>query len=253
MLDQSAVTIDRRDFDAAVFDLDGVLTDTARIHAAAWKAVFDAFLQQRAQRQGLPFEPFDTVADYRAYVDGRPRSDGVRSFLAARSIHLPEGTEHDPPEADTIRALGERKLRLFRQELQRGIAPAPGAADLLKRLRAAGIGVAVASSSKNCAAVLQVAGLADLVDVRADGLDVEALRLPGKPDPALFLEAARRLGVPPSRAILFEDALAGVEAGRRGGFGCVVGIDRGQQADALRRRGADVVIGSLREVRVVKD
>jgi beta-phosphoglucomutase family hydrolase len=249
MLGES-VTISRRDFDAAIFDLDGVLTDTAGVHAAAWKAVFDTFLQRWAQPRGLAFQSFDTATDYLDYVDGRPRSDGVRCFLAARGINLPEGSEHDPEDANTVHALGERKTRLFLNALQQGIDPAAGAGALLKKLREVGVRTAVGSSSKNTSAILHAAGLEHHFDVRVDGLDAEALKLPGKPDPALYLEAARRLGVQPSRAMLFEDALAGVEAGERGGFGCVVGIDHGQQPGALRQRGADVVIKSLQEVRV---
>ena len=233
-----------------VLDLDGVLTDTARIHAAAWKAVFDTFLQRWARARGLAFQPFDIETDYLNYVDGRPRDDGFRCFLGARGIRLLEGSEHDPEEVDTVHALGERKTRLFLQALQKGVDPAAGAEALLKKLRKAGIRTAVGSSSKNTTAILHAAGLENHFDVCIDGLDAEALRLPGKPDPALFLEIARRLNIQPSRAILFEDALAGVEAGKRGGFGCVVGMDHGQQREALRQRGADVVIKSLREVHV---
>jgi beta-phosphoglucomutase family hydrolase len=243
-----SVTINRDDFDAAIFDLDGVLTDTARVHAAAWKEVFDSFLQRWAQQHGLAFQPFDIEADYLAYVDGRPRYDGVRSFLASRGINLPEGSEHDPEDANTVHALGERKTRLFRQALQQGIDPEPGAESLLKKLRQMGVGIAVASSSKNCSAILSAAGFDHLIDARVDGVDADELGLPGKPDPALFLEAARRLRAQPSRTILFEDALAGVEAGRRAGFGSVVGIDRGRQSKALRERGADIVIQGLQDV-----
>jgi beta-phosphoglucomutase family hydrolase len=250
MLVQS-VTIKRRDVDAAIFDLDGVLTDTARVHAAAWKAVFDPFLQRWSQKSGLAFQPFDIEADYLAYVDGRPRYEGIRTFLNARSISLPEGSEHDPEDANTIGALGARKTRLFRQAVNKGIDPEPGAESLLKKLRQLGIKSAVASSSKNCGAILTAAGFHDLIDVQVDGIDAEELGLPGKPDPALFLEAARRLGVQPSRAVLFEDALAGVEAGRRAGFGLVVGIDRGNHGEALLERGADVVIHELQEVDAV--
>ena len=249
MLTES-VTISRRDFDAAIFDLDGVLTDTAGVHAVAWKSVFDIFLQRWAQERGLTFQPFDIETDYLNYVDGRPRHDGVRSFLAARGITLPEGSEHDPEGANTVHALGERKTRLFRQALQKGIASAAGAEALLNKLRESGIRTAVGSSSKNTRAILHAAGLDHHMDVCVDGLVAETLRLPGKPDPALYLEAARRLGVEPSRAILFEDALAGVEAGKRGGFRCVVGIDHGQQSTALSRHGADIVIKSLRDVYV---
>ena len=247
-----SVTINRGDFDAAIFDLDGVLTDTARVHAAAWKEVFDSFLRRWAQQHGLAFQPFDIEADYLAYVDGRPRYDGVRSFLASRGINLPEGSEHDPEDANTVHALGERKTRLFRQALQQGIDPEPGAESLLKKLRQMGVGIAVASSSKNCSAILSAAGFDHLIDARVDGVDADELGLPGKPDPALFLEAARRLRAQPSRTILFEDALAGVEAGRRAGFGSVVGIDRGRQSKALRERGADIVIQGLQDVDAVE-
>jgi beta-phosphoglucomutase family hydrolase len=248
---EAAVTINRWDFDGAIFDLDGVLTDSARVHAAAWKAVFDAFLQRRAVTQGIDFRPFDIETDYFAYVDGRPRYDGVRGFLAARGIDLPGGSEHDGEDAETVRAIGDRKTRLFLQELQKGVDPAPGAQALVIDLRQAGIGIAVGSSSKNCAAILRAARLDHLIDARVDGLDAEELGLPGKPDPALFVEAARRLDVEPRRAVLFEDALAGVEAGRRGGFGRVVGIGRGQQSEALRQHGADIVVESLLQVKVV--
>jgi alpha,alpha-trehalase len=245
-----SMKIDRRDFVAAIFDLDGVLTDTARVHAAAWKTVFDAFLRRWTQQHGLAFRPFDIEADYLAYVDGRPRYDGVRSFLASRGMNLPEGSEHDPEDANTVHALGERKARLFRQALQKGIDQEAGAAALLKALRQVGVRIAVASSSKNCSAILTAAELNQLIDIQVDGVDAEELGLLGKPDPALFLEAARRLAVQPSRTILFEDALAGVEAGKRGGFGCVVGIDRACQSKALLERGADIVIQGLLEVDV---
>ena len=247
-----SVTIDRRNFDAAIFDLDGVLTDTARLHAAAWKEAFDRFLLRWAQQHGATFHPFDIEADYLAYVDGRPRYDGVRSFLASRGIDLPEGSERDPEDANTVHALGKRKTRLFRQALQQGIDPEPGAESLLKKLRQMGVKIAVASSSKNCSAILSAAGFDHLIDARVDGVDAEELGLPGKPDPALFLEAARRLRAQPSRTILFEDALAGVEAGRRAGFGSVVGIDRGRQSKALREHGADIVIQGLQEVDAVE-
>ena len=245
-----SITISRRDVDAVIFDLDGVLTDTARVHAAAWKAVFDAFLKRWTQQRGLAFQPFDIEADYLNYVDGRPRDDGIRSFLSARGINLPEGSQQDPDEAETVHSVGERKKQLFLEALKKGIHPAAGAKALLEKLRHAGIRTAVASSSKNTIAILHAAGFEHRFDACVDGLVAEALRFPGKPDPALFLEAARRLNVQPSRAILFEDALAGVEAGKRGGFGCVVGLDHGQQAVALRQHGADVVIESLRQLSV---
>jgi alpha,alpha-trehalase len=248
---QTAVVISPRDFDATIFDLDGVLTDTARVHAAAWNEVFDDFLQRRAEREGAGFQPFDIGSDYLAYVDGRSRHDGIRTFLASRGMKLPEGSEQDPEDAETVGGLGQRKTRLFRQALRQGIDPAPGAHDLLAKLQQCGIGVAVASSSKNCAAILRATRLDQLIDVRVDGIDAEFLGLAGKPEPALFLEAARRLEVEPARAVLFEDALAGVAAGRRAGFGRVVGIGRGNRGKELRRRGADTVIERLRQVEVV--
>jgi beta-phosphoglucomutase family hydrolase len=252
MCRQAAVTISRRDFEGAIFDLDGVLTETAGLHAAAWKAVFDPFLEAWTRSQGVKFQPFDIQTDYLAYVDGRPRYDGVRSFLASRGIELPQGSERDRDDAQTVFAIGERKTRLFRQALERGIDPAPGAKELLTSLRQVGIRIAVGSSSENCHAILQAAALDHFANTVVNGVDAEQLGLPGKPDPALFLEAARRLEVEPARAILFEDALAGVEAGRRGGFGRVVGIDaKGRQPEALRQHGADIVIESLLRVEVV--
>ena len=245
-----SVVIDRRQFDGAIFDLDGVLTDTARVHAAAWKAAFDPFLESWAQRHDLTFKPFDIEADYFSYVDGRPRYEGIRTFLASRGIHLAGGSEHEPETADTVHALGERKTRLFRQALQNGIAPTPGAKALLEKLRDLGLRTAMISSSKNASAILNAAKIEHHFDACVDGVEAEILALPGKPDPSLFLEATRRLGIRPSRAILFEDSLAGVEAGKRGGFGCVVGIDHDSHRVALCQRGADVVVKSLQEVHV---
>jgi len=240
----------RRDWDAALFDMDGVLTDTARLHIDAWQQLFDEFLRRRAAASGEAFVPFDTGADYLAYVDGRPREDGVRLFLASRGIALPEGAESDRDEAETVAALSRRKDGIFGRALEAGVAPLPGAEPLLRQLRHVGIGIAVVSSSRNCAAVLAATGLSALVDVRVDGMDAVTLGLPGKPAPDLFLEAARRLGVEPRRGILFEDAIAGVEAGRRGGFGQVVGVDLGDHAAALVSHGADVVIADVSEVAV---
>jgi beta-phosphoglucomutase family hydrolase len=249
----ATLIVSRREFDAAIFDLDGVLTDTARLHAAAWETVFNDLLQRRASRGGEPFRPFAVESDYLAYVDGRPREDGIRTFLASRNITLPEGSESDSEDADTVLALGQRKASLFLRHLQRGISPAPGVVTLLGRLRQEAIAIAVATSSRNGAAILKAAALDRLIDLHVDGVVALQLGLPGKPDPAIFLEAARRLGVAPSRAILFEDALAGVAAGRRGNFRCVVGIDRHGQAEALRRHGADIVIESLQQVEVSQD
>jgi len=233
--------------------MDGVLTDTARLHIDAWRQLFDDFLHRRAAASGEPFVPFDTGADYLAYVDGRPREDGVRLFLASRGIGLPEGAESDRDEAETVVALSRRKDDIFGRALEAGVASLPGAEPLLRQLRHVGILIAVVSSSRNCAAVLEATGLSALVDVRVDGMDAVTLGLPGKPAPDLFLEAARRLGVEPRRGILFEEAIAGVEAGRRGGFGQVVGVDLGDHAAALVSHGADVVIADVSEVAVATD
>lgn len=253
MAKSAGIVLHRRDWDAAFFDMDGVLTDTARLHINAWEQLFNDFLRRRAAASGEAFVPFDTRADYLAYVDGRPREDGVRLFLAARGILLPEGSERSPDKSDTVAALSRRKDDVFGRALQAGADPLPGAEPLLQKLRRVGILTAVVSSSRNCAAVLEATGLSPLVDVRVDGMDAVTLGLPGKPAPDLFQEAARRLGVEPHRGILFEDAIAGVEAGRRGGFGQVVGVDIGDHAAALLSHGADVVIDGLSEVAVVSD
>lgn len=243
------ITVSRKRFDGAIFDLDGVLTDTARVHAAAWKAVFDDFLRRYGARTGRTFRPFDRTADYLAHVDGRSREDGIRAFLASRGIRLPERAANGSAD-DTIEALAARKNALVQHGLRRATGTLPGAAALLSVLRKAGIKIAVASSSANCALVLEVTGLDRFVDVRVDGIFAAEKYLRGKPDPALFLEAASRLNASPDRVIVFEDALAGVEAGRRGGFGFVVGIGRGDHAAALLRFGADAVIRDLTRVRV---
>lgn len=253
MAERSGIVLRRRDWDAALFDMDGVLTDTTRLHIDAWEQLFNDFLRRRATVSGEAFVPFDTRADYLTYVDGRPREDGVRLFLAARGVRLAEGSESSPEGSETVAALSRRKDGIFERALQAGADPLPGAESLLKGLRRLGILTAVVSSSRNCAAVLEATGLASLVNVRVDGMDAVTLDLPGKPAPDLFHEAARRLGIEPRRGILFEDAIAGVEAGRRGGFGQVVGVDIGDHAAALLSHGADVVIGGLSEVAVAPD
>jgi beta-phosphoglucomutase family hydrolase len=234
---------------AGLFDLDGVLTQTAKVHAAAWKEMFDAYLRERATRTGEQFVPFDPVADYDQYVDGKPRYEGVRSFLAARGIELPEGDPNDPPDAETIHGLGNRKneivLRMIREH---GVEAYEGSVRYVRALRDAGLRRAVVSSSTNCADVLQAAGIADLFEARIDGIVAEREHLKGKPAPDTFLAGARTLGVEPAQAAVFEDALAGVEAGRAGHFGWVVGVDRVGQAQALREHGADVVVSDLAEL-----
>jgi beta-phosphoglucomutase family hydrolase len=234
---------------ACLFDLDGVLTDTAKVHAAAWKQMFDAYLQDRAKGAGQPFAPFDAKQDYDEYVDGKPRYDGVRSFLAARGIELPDGSPDDPPERETIAGLGNRKneivLRMIRED---GVDPYPGSVRYLEAAVEAGLRRAVVSSSTNCQDVLEAAGIEHYLEARIDGAVAEREGLKGKPAPDTYLAGARALGVEPRQAADFEDALAGVEAGRAGSFGFVVGVDRVGQADALRAHGADTVVSDLADL-----
>jgi beta-phosphoglucomutase family hydrolase len=236
-------------FDAVLFDLDGVLTATAKVHAACWKRTFDDFLQRRAHRTNEPFQPFDLQADYENYVDGKPRYDGVRSFLESRGLQLPQGDPDDPPGRETVCGLGNRKDDLFGQALaSEGVDVFPGSVAWIRQLRQAGIKTAVVSSSRHCLAVIQAAGISHLFDARVDGQLADDLKLAGKPAPDTFLKAAHMLGVQPQRAVVVEDALAGVEAGRNGGFGLVIGVDRKGDADALRAHGADVVVSDLKEM-----
>ncbi len=236
---------------ACLFDLDGVLTRTAAVHAEAWKAMFDAYLRERAARADEPFVPFDAADDYERFVNGKPRLDGVQAFLASRAIDLPAGDPDDPPTAETLSGLGARKnalvLRLIRE---RGVAPYEGSVRFVRSVREGGLRTAVVSSSANCREVLLAAGIEDLFEERVNGLVAERRHLQGKPAPDTFLAAARALGTPPARAAVFEDALAGVAAGRAGGFGWVVGVDRAGQADALRAHGADIVVGDLADLLV---
>jgi len=284
--------VDLTAYDAWLFDLDGVVTDTARVHAAAWKAAFDPVLEAEGTRTGVRQEPFDPVDDYLRFVDGRPRADGVRGFFAARGLELGEGSPGDPPGAHTVCGIADAKNELVRRvlatdgvavypgtlallELLRshevrtavvsasentgavlvrrvlatdGVAVYPGTLALLELLRSHEVRTAVVSASENTGAVLAAAAIGDLFDARVDGLVARELHLPGKPAPDTYVEAARVLGVPPSRAVVIEDALAGVAAGRSGGFGLVVGVDRVGQARALAEHGADVVVGDLAEL-----
>ena len=234
---------------ACLFDLDGVLTDTASVHAAAWKQMFDDFLRAHAERAGTPFEPFDVKTDYGPYVDGKPRLDGTRAFLASRGITLPEGEPTDGPDDETINGLATRKNELVHEKIRTdGVDVYPGSVRYLHAVRDAGLVTAVVSSSANAEVVLQVAGLADLIDHRVDGVVAKQRHLPGKPAPDTFLAAAADLDVPKEQAVVFEDALAGVAAGKAGGFGLVVGVDRLGQADALREHGADVVVADLADL-----
>jgi beta-phosphoglucomutase family hydrolase len=232
-----------------LFDLDGVLTPTAKVHAKAWKQMFDQYLSERAQRTGEPFQEFALPQDYDEYVDGKPRRDGVRSFLASRGIELPLGTADDPPDAETIYGLGTRKndivVRLIHHE---GVEPYDGSVSYVKAARDHGLRRAVVSSSTNCHDVLVAAGIADLFEVEIDGQVAEREHLAGKPAPDTFLAGARALDTEPAHAVVFEDALAGVEAGRAGHFGWVVGVDRTGHAAALSEHGASVVVQDLAEL-----
>lgn len=231
---------------ACLFDLDGVLTDTASVHTVAWKTMFDEYLRRR---DGEGFRPFDPGDDYREYVDGRTRQDGVRAFLASRGITLPEGSADDPPETDSVNGLGNRKNELFLQRVREdGVQVFEGSRRYLRAAVEAGLATAVVSSSANTADVLTVTGLARYVQQRVDGVTIRELHLAGKPAPDSFLRGAELLSVPPEEAAVFEDALAGVEAGRAGGFGYVVGVDRVGQAEALREHGADRVVKDLEEL-----
>ena len=233
---------------ACLFDLDGVLTDTASVHRGAWKQMFDDFLRRRADETGEPFREF-TDTDYERHVDGRPRRDGTRTFLRSRGIDLPEGSPDDPPGAPTINGLSNRKNELVLRLIdENGVAVFEGSVRYVRAVRDAGLRTAVVSSSANTAQVLDVVGIADLFEARIDGLVAVERGLPGKPAPDTFLAGAEALGVPAAAAAVFEDALAGVEAGRAGSFGYVIGVDRVGQRDALRQRGADVVVGDLSEL-----
>ncbi|WP_137390393.1 HAD-IA family hydrolase [Rhodoligotrophos defluvii] len=247
------VVLTRRRFATVLFDLDGVVTDTARVHAAAWTQVFDAFLQERAQEDTVPFVPF-TRADYQAYVDGRPRLEAIRAFLPARNLSLPEGDPSDGPDRDTVHGLGARKNRLFLDHIRaHGVDVYPSTVALIRRLRALGFKVGLVTASRNCAEIVGAARLESLFDATVDGNVQAALSLRGKPAPDAFLEAARRLRTAPARTVVIEDATAGVAAGRAGKFGLVIGVDRSGQAEALRAHGAHVVVADLSEVELRPD
>jgi beta-phosphoglucomutase family hydrolase len=232
-----------------LFDLDGVLTQTAKVHAAAWKQMFDDYLRDRAKRTGEPFVPFDPVDDYDEYVDGKPRADGTRSFLESRGIELPEGGDGDPRDAETIHGLGNRKNELVLKLIkENGVEAYPGSVRYVQAARAAGLRRAVVSSSANCRDVLVAAGIEDLFEARIDGVVAKEQHLRGKPNPDTFLAGARALGLEPDQAAVYEDALAGVAAGRAGAFGFVIGVDRVGQAEALKSHGADIVVQDLAEL-----
>ncbi len=246
-----ALTLTKTRFDAVIFDLDGVVTRTARVHAAAWKQLFDEYREERLRR-GLPaYKPFDIEHDYRLYVDGKPRYDGIQSFLEARAIEIPRGQPDDAPDQVTICGLGNRKNILFQEHLKRtGLQVYDSTVRLIHALREQDFKVAIISASENCLAILRAAQLEALFDARVDGVVATDLRLKGKPAPDVFLEAARRLAAEPARAVVVEDAVAGVEAGRRGEFGLVIGVDRTGKPERLKEHGAHMVVSDLAEVTV---
>ena len=242
---------DKTEFDCVVFDLDGVVTNTAKLHAQAWKRLFDDYLKQRDQRDGEPFRPFDREHDYLAYVDGKPRYEGVRSFLESRNIEIATGNIEDDPEQESVYGLGNKKDQYFDQLLKKqGVEIFPSTIELIKDLRTRGIKLAIVSSSKHCQEILQAANIEELFLVRVDGVISESLALKGKPDPDIFIHAAESMGCERQRTVVIEDAIAGVEAGRAGNFGLVIGVNRADQAGALKTRGADIVVDDLVELTI---
>ena len=242
-----AITRDR--YDAVLFDLDGVITNTATLHAACWKRMFDEYLQKRANQRGEAFRSFDLANDYRLYVDGKPRFDGVRDFLRSRGIELPEGSRDDPTELETVCGLGNRKNELVNEVIEdKGVEPYEGSMRLIDQLRRRGFKIAVVTSSQNCTAVLKAAKLDAFFDARVDGDVMHEQHLAGKPAPDTFLAAAKLLGSEPARSVVIEDAIAGVEAGSRGKFGLVIGVARKGNADELRQHGAHLVVNDLSEL-----
>src|SRR6516164_1317759 len=245
--DEHAISRDR--YDAVLFDLDGVITNTAKLHATCWKQMLDEYLQKRAAERGEPFRPFDLATDYRLHLDGKPRFDGVRDFLASRGIKLPEGDSDDPPQAETVRGLGNRKNELVSSAIERiGVEAYEGSIRFIDQLRRDKFKIALVTSSENCAAVLKAAKLETFFDVRVDGHMVEKQNLAGKPAPDTFLMAARLLGVEPRRAVVVEDAISGVQAGSSGHFGLVIGVARKCNAEELKQHGAHLVVTDLGEL-----
>jgi beta-phosphoglucomutase family hydrolase len=245
-MDTHAISRDR--YDAVLFDLDGVITNTAALHALCWKRMFDEYLQTRAAERHELFRPFELVSDYQQYVDGKPRYAGVRDFLASRGIQLPKGSADDPPQAETVRALGTRKNELLRQAIAEGVETFEGSVRLLHQLRQDGFKIAVVTSSRNCTAVLKAAGLDACFDAQVDGKVIQALGLRGKPAPDGFLLAAKLLSVEPSRAVVIDDAISGVQAGVDGGFGLVIGVAREGDGGELHRHGAHLVVNDLSDL-----
>ena len=246
---ENAGALSRDRYDAVLLDLDGVITDTASVHAACWKQMFDEYLRKRATQSREVFQSFDSAADYRLYVDGKPRFDGVRDFLTSRGIELPEGTPDDPPDAETVGGLGNRKNELVNKVIEeRGVEPYEGSVKLIHQLRRRGFKIAVVTSSQNCTAVLKAVKLDGFFNAQVDGNVIHARQLRGKPAPDTFLIAAQLLRVEPTRAVVIEDALSGVEAGFAGGFGLVIGVARKGNAEELRRHGAHLVVNDLGEL-----
>jgi beta-phosphoglucomutase family hydrolase len=249
MLRPESNRINRDQYDAVLFDLDGVITNTATLHATCWKQMFDEYLRERAEQKGEAFRPFDLATDYRLYVDGEPRFDGVRDFLRSRGIQLPEGNPDDPADVETVHGLGNRKNELVNRAIaELGVEPYAGTVQFIHQLRRNGFKIAVVTSSQHCDAVLRAAKLDDLFEVRVDGNLIQTQRLAGKPAPDTFLMAARLLGVEPKRAVVVEDAISGVEAGSNGNFGLVIGVARKGNAEELKRHGAHLVVDDLGEL-----
>jgi beta-phosphoglucomutase family hydrolase len=241
--------ISRAQYDAVLLDLDGVITDTAKLHAACWKQMFDEYLRNRATQTGEAFRPFDLATDYRLYVDGKPRFDGVRDFLASRGLQLPEGSPDDPPQVETVGGLGNRKNDLINDIIQEvGVESYGGSVKLIHQLRDQRFKIAVVTSSQNCTAVLKAAKLDAIFDVQVDGNVIEAQHLAGKPAPDTFLLAAKLLRVEPTRTVVIEDAISGVQAGSAGNFGLVIGVARKGNAEELKHHGADLVVDDLGEL-----
>lgn len=241
--------INRDQYDAVLFDLDGVVTDTASIHATCWKQMFDQYLRNRARNRGEAFRPFELATDYRLYVDGKPRFDGVRDFLASRGIHLPEGNPEDPTDVETVCGLGNRKNDLVNLVIADvGVDPYDGTVRFIHQLRRNGFKIAVVTSSQNCTSVLKAAKLDDLFEVQVDGNTIHAQRLAGKPAPDTFLMAAKLLGCEPERTVVIEDAISGVQAGASGRFGLVIGIARKGNAEELKHHGAHLIVDDLGEL-----
>lgn len=246
---QSNYSVTTDDFDAVLFDLDGVLTATAKVHAISWKRMFDEFLSQRASENKEAFVPFEIETDYKHYVDGKPRSNGVRSFLKLRDIELPDGSPDTASGNDTVYTLGKRKDEIFHSILESdGVEVYETSVAWVCYLRNQKIKTAVVSSSRNCEAVLKAANITDLFDARVDGKVAANLGIAGKPAPDTYLKAADILNVEPQRCVVVEDAISGVQAGSAGGFGLVIGVNRNDDADALLKNGADIVVTDLGEM-----